>query len=128
MATPFVDQNNRQAAQTCIAGTFCSEGSESAEGKGKCFAGYYCPPNTFSMIQTKPGSFAEGTGNVAPEKCRPGTYQDEFRQSSCKDCPLGNYCPEQEMTDPIPCKPGTFSRVIGETSCSNCPLGTYSDA
>lgn len=29
------------------------------------------------MIPTEPGFFAEGTGNVEPEKCRPGTYQDE---------------------------------------------------
>jgi len=28
------------------------------------------------MIPTQPGFFAEGTGNVEPEKCRPGTYQD----------------------------------------------------
>jgi hypothetical protein len=65
MSTPFVDLNNPQSAQRCIAGTFCEAGSDSPEGKGKCLEGYYCPPNTFSMIPTDPGFFAEGTGNVS---------------------------------------------------------------
>ena len=91
--TPFTDAQNPQASQECIAGTFCAEGSDSPEGKGKCKEGYYCPANTFQMIQTGPGYFAQGTGNVAPEKCRPGTYQDKKGAATCNPCPLGNYCP-----------------------------------
>ena len=66
--------HNEQAAQACIAGTFCGAGSASPEGKGKCKEGFYCPPGSLVMIPTEPGFFAEGSGNVAAEKCRPGTW------------------------------------------------------
>jgi len=72
--TPIVDAANPQAAQVCIAGTYCGEGSETPNGKGKCWEGYYCPPNSSQMLGAPPGSYAEGTGNVAPELCRRGTY------------------------------------------------------
>jgi len=75
--TPFVNQTNQQAAQSCIAGTFCAEGSASPEGNGKCKEGFYCPAGSIDMIPTEPGYFAQGTGNVMPEKCRPGTFQDK---------------------------------------------------
>ncbi len=76
--TPIVNPMNPQAAQECIAGTFCEAGSASPEGKGKCQKGFYCPANAQEMKPTDPGHFAEGTGNVEQEECRPGTYQDEI--------------------------------------------------
>jgi len=125
--TPDVDPENPQAAQVCIAGTFCGEGSETPNGKGKCWEGYYCPPNSAVMLAAPPGTYAEGTGNVAPELCRRGTYQDEPRAAACKPCPKGHECPEQGMTQPAVCGKGTFSKKPGATQCAACPQGTYSD-
>lgn len=125
--TPDVDASNPQAAQVCIAGTFCGEGSETPNGKGKCWEGFYCPPNSSQMLGAPPGSYAEGTGNVAPELCRRGTYQDQPRSARCKPCTKGRECPEQGMTQPAVCGKGTFSKKTGATQCTACPQGTYSD-
>ena len=56
--TPIVDPENPRAAQSCVAGTQCNEGSDSPEGKGSCSLGYYCPPNTSEAKMAEPGSFA----------------------------------------------------------------------
>ena len=125
--TPFVDADNEQAAQACIAGTFCGAGSASPEGKGKCKEGFFCPPGSLVMIPTEPGFFAEGSGNVAAEKCRPGTWQDLRQQARCKPCGLGMYCDRQQMVQEIKCPEGAYSKLEGQTQCANCPLGTFSD-
>lgn len=125
--TPIIDQENEQAAQACIAGTFCSEGSDSPDGKGKCKEGFYCPEGSNEMIPAQPGSSALGTGNTSPSLCAPGSFQDEVAQPSCKACPRGYFCPEQAMIEPIICNIGTFSKAESSTQCTNCPLGTYSD-
>jgi hypothetical protein len=125
--TPDVDAANPQAAQVCIAGTFCGEGSETPNGKGKCWEGYYCPPNSSEMLAAKPGWYAEGTGNVAPEPCRRGSYQDKARAATCEPCPRGHECPEQRLITPQRCRKGTFSKKEGATQCTACPQGTYSD-
>jgi hypothetical protein len=67
------------------------------------------------MIPTEPGYFAQGTGNVAPEKCRPGTYQSMPQQADCIECPVGFFCPEQMMTEPQICGAGEFSMIEGST-------------
>ena len=125
--TPVVDAENPQAAQVCIAGTYCGEGSETPDGKGKCREGYYCPPNVSEMIEAPPGSYAEGTGNVRPEFCRPGTFQARPRSPTCDPCLRGHECPDQGMTEPNKCGKGTFSKKAGETQCTACPQGTFSD-
>jgi hypothetical protein len=119
--TPDVDASNPQAAQVCIAGTYCGEGSETPNGKGKCREGYYCPPNSSEMIEAPAGTFAEGTGNTAPERCRPGSFQDRPRSATCNPCTKGHECPDEAMTVPLLCGKGTFSAKTGETVCTPCP-------
>jgi len=58
----------------CIAGTFCGEGSDTPEGKGKCSPGYYCPPNSPEAIPSPAGFFCPGGGNIFPLPCNTGTY------------------------------------------------------
>ena len=67
------------------------------------------------MLGAPPGSYAEGTGNVAPELCRRGTFQDLPRSAACKLCPKGHECPDQGMTLPQLCGQGTFSKKAGAT-------------
>ena len=61
---------------------------------GPCAPGYYCPPgqqsDTPSEYNCTLGNYCpQGTGDPIP--CDPGYYQDEIRQSECKDCPAGRF-------------------------------------
>jgi hypothetical protein len=64
--TNIVNSSNAQAAQVCIAGTFCGEGSATPNGKGVCRAGYYCPPNSSEMMDCPIGHYTPETGFTAP--------------------------------------------------------------
>ena len=81
--TPEVDEKNPRAAQSCITGTFCGEGSDSPEGKGKCLPGYYCPPNVAEAIAAPVGHHAPGTGSSEEKPCPGGTFQNLTGQAEC---------------------------------------------
>lgn len=69
-----------------------------------------------------------------PEKCRPGTYADEWALSSCIPCPAGKECAVDGTVVPLNCSMGTYrpaSFNIDEAElsvfCIPCPQGTWSD-
>nr|PIL98505.1 GCC2 and GCC3 domain-containing protein [Toxoplasma gondii COUG] len=75
---------------------------------------------------------ADSTQTELPSKvaqpCPPGTYQDEQRQTACKQCPAGQFCSSFKTETPTPCPeghycpPGTVSPHLFP-----CPLGTFSN-
>ena len=76
---------------------------------------------TCVIFRCTPGHYCLN-GSKAEIPCLPGTYQDEFMQSSCKQCPSGFYCDSTIMNatkcshgvqQPTPCPRGYF-----------CPSGT----
>eukprot|EP01022_Parablepharisma_sp_SALTPOND_P014603 TRINITY_DN20009_c0_g2_i2.p1 TRINITY_DN20009_c0_g2~~TRINITY_DN20009_c0_g2_i2.p1 ORF type:complete len:2825 (-),score=233.62 TRINITY_DN20009_c0_g2_i2:4128-12602(-) len=115
------------AAQICMAGIYCEEGSDGPEGQGYCAEGYYCPLNS-KPIPADPGYFASGKGNVKQEPCPPGTYSSTKAASECTVCPAGYYCPNEAMQSPIICPPGTYKEEDRNTIyCRLCPEGTWSN-
>lgn len=88
MYTPIVDEDNPQAAQKCIEGSYCPEGTSSAAGLS-CPPGNYCPSNSIEPIPTDVGYFASGYGNVRQEPCPQGTYSNVTEASECLVCPAG---------------------------------------
>ena len=53
--------------------------------------------------------------------------QDELAASSCKNCPVGRFCPKASV-DPVNCPKGTYSNALNLTSihdCQWCPKGKY---
>lgn len=75
----------------CTPGYYCA-GPANINYTGPCYPGYYCPsgqttssPNEYNCSV---GHFCPGA-SPQPEPCPSGKYQDEERQSSCKDCPAG---------------------------------------
>ena len=86
----------------CPAGYYCEE---SCVVPAPCDRGYYCPE-----------------GFWLPFECYPGTFNDQFHQSTCKSCPAGYYCPESGTTEPLKCSTDLISSV-GATFCQKCPLG-----
>lgn len=114
------------AAQICMEGIYCDEGSDGPEGQGYCQEGYYCPLNS-KPIPAKAGYFANGKGNVREEPCPPGTFTNKTAAATCDVCPAGYYCPNEAMVKPIICPPGTYKEEDRNTIyCKLCPEGTWS--
>ena len=64
--------------------------------------------------------------------CIPGTFQNEVKKASCKDCDAGQFRPSKngDGTDTIPttctsCFPGTYQQEFGQVSCLPCFPGKY---
>ena len=64
--------------------------------------------------------------------CIPGTFQNEVKKASCKDCDAGQFRPSKngDGTDTIPttctsCFPGTYQQEFGQVSCLPCFPGEY---
>ena len=64
--------------------------------------------------------------------CIPGTFQNEVKKASCKDCDAGQFRPSKngDGTDTIPttctsCFPGTYQQELGQVSCLPCFPGEY---
>lgn len=57
--------------------------------------------------------------------CAAGTYQDQYGQTKCKNCPAGSYCP-YGTTSYRTCPLGSFCPLnTGFSTQYICPDGTY---
>ena len=66
--------------------------------------------------------FSRCASKVAPEACPPKTYSDKG-QTTCSDCPLGHYCPQNKTANPIPCPTGSYANTTGNEVCAQCEAG-----
>ena len=128
----YSDQKLRTKVEDCKActpGYYCMSSGLSAP-TGECDEGYYCPPRSILPRTTEllcpKGSFCP-KGSSTYISCWAGTYQDEQGQSSCKECPKGFYCGQNQHTlegkeCPVGhyCPPGTVS-----PTAFPCPIGRY---
>ena len=116
--------NNFTTPQTCFAGYLCEPGSATPQGSGPCPSGHYCPPG--QLIPCPSRTYCPGVANTEPKPCIPGTYQQEYGQSSCKKCPLGTICPGFARDLPEPCPPGYVCDAVGlPIPSKRCPAGHY---
>ena len=56
-----------------------------------------------------------------------GTFREDVKGealTSCTACTMGYYCPDAQMTDPLPCGIGNYSDS-GAIVCSSCEPGHY---
>jgi hypothetical protein len=114
---------------SCPAGHYC-EGMGNAAPTGLCLDGYYCVGGSYLPTQneTEPGHYSiKGATNQT--ECSPGTYNMQYRQTSCSACPEGFYCPISGLVTyiPYPCTVGHYC-PIGTIDPVKCPAGTFSDA
>ena len=132
---------NMSYPSNCPAGYYCEGNKQLA-----CPAAYYClintetgDPNSTSTIYVPlpcpPGTYCtggntEGTINstdaYSAQPCGQGLYNDEYAQSSCKNCPAGYECLSIGMSEPAICSAGTYrpSSQI-QLQCIECSEGTY---
>jgi len=75
--TPFTKNINRYKTlgELSYTVTFCDDGNYYDKVNKKCVA---CPLGSFCL-------------NATSEKCKPGYYQDETGQTSCKPAPINTY-------------------------------------
>jgi len=62
-----------------------------------------------TQYESPPGYYS-GSGATVALACAPGSYNNEYAQTSCPLCAAGKY-----------------SANASATSCANCPLGFYCD-
>ena len=98
----------------CNEGYICTGGSSSATPSVStmgytCSAGYFC-----------------AAGATHQQMCAVGFYQDLTQQGSCKQCPLGKYCPTEGLSSPITCEAGYYCEA-GSIRPKPCPRGKYLD-
>ena len=98
----------------CPHGTYCHAGTSSNISQvgdfstsQQCFGKNYCPE-------------ASSTPNNG--ECPKGFY---CRFGKKHSCPVGTFCPDPGLWDPLPCRPGTFNFMVGQVECSDCPLGHF---
>ena len=135
----------------CTLGSYCtSTGLTSVQGA--CDQGYYCllgtavprPTTGTENNYCTTGQYCP-TGSSEATSCLAGTYQDENRQASCKNCPAGFYCltgttdysstvcptgyycpSSTEFITEYACSLGTYNPTLGLTTsaqCLQCPPG-----
>ena len=72
----------------CTAGYYCPS-SGLVEATASCLPGFYCPAGTDvpSLVCTV-GHYCDG-GEIVPNPCAAGSYQNATSQASCRTCPAG---------------------------------------
>jgi len=78
-----------------------------------CDPGYYCPLGTGM-------NYVENSGFIQLLKCIPGTYCPDGKYQI--PCPIGTFCPNNQMILPIMCPAGYYCPNLG--SLSLCKLDT----
>ena len=107
------------ACSSCNAGYVCLPGSTTPTPANQlCPKGFYClyavvdSKTILQLVPCPAGKY--GTAAGAPSLA-----------TGCSNCPLGNYCPLQGMTQPVPCPKGSVCATLGLANRVNCPGGTY---
>jgi len=90
--------------------TNCVQGHFSASGSA-------CQP-------CNSGKYASSTGASSCAICLAGTYSGNGA-SVCTNCSMGYYCPNTNMTTPIPCNGGYYCSNAGQISRTSCNAGYY---
>lgn len=132
-----LQNSNKSDCRPCTEGKYC-ETQGLLRPTGDCDRGYYCPPGQSSKRPAKykctPGHYCpNGSSNERP--CESGSYQDEYSQWKCKECPNGFYCDasilnftncEHGVQLPKPCPRGYYCpNGTAEFHVYGCPNGLY---
>ena len=125
--TPIVNSSNPQAAQNCIEGWYCPDGTNSLEGI-PWPPGYYWSRNAALPVPTDPGYFAEKR-----EMCSKNNDLQELiltkQQSQVALCDLqDNHWTFEATTTPQLCPAGSYKNEDANLNfCQLCPQGTWSN-
>eukprot|EP00762_Andalucia_godoyi_P003206 ANDGO_01097.mRNA.1 hypothetical protein AMSG_00589 len=123
----------------------CAGGYEPASsgsvGCRKCGAGTY---SEFGIVcvSCKTGTASTAIGSASPDVCQPcgvgeyaanggsaclkceaGQYNDATQQSSCKQCPPGEFIESTGSAFCTPCVQGFYQDRSGQTACKSCGPG-----
>ncbi|EKX43721.1 hypothetical protein GUITHDRAFT_110175 [Guillardia theta CCMP2712] len=143
----------------CSSGYFCGYSSggagastptpDSADSRGPCPVGYYCPEGTVYPIPCPKGTFrpylkgqanssclactpgfycpVQGLSNVSGYPCSGGFYCPGGQSTgtpSGYQCPVGHECPEGSKS-PKTCPPAYYQNDVGQSACKVCEAGYY---
>lgn len=114
-----LQNQNKSDCELCTEGSYCETQGLSSP-TGKCDPGYYCPSGQSSKkpagFRCTPGHYCPN-GSISERPCQSGSYQDEYGQWNCKECPAGFYC-DATILNVTQCIHGVQLPV-------SCPRGYY---
>lgn len=116
--------NLNASTGSCLAGYYCTNGSEEANPVGKsygdeCPAGHYCPEKSYQPTACPAGTYnpnTRSTNETACLSCDPGKFCNSTGLSAVSgDCTQGFYCTGGASS----------SAPIDGTTGNICPAGSY---
>ena len=97
----------------CKPGYFCEPGTGTFNNTNLCAEGHFCPTGTNQTAMNN-------------NECTPGHFCPSGADREIS-CPLGSYCPNTTMSEPIICNTGTGTNELcdelGLSSPKVCPEG-----
>ena len=139
-------------ATECGAGFFCEQGARHIADGAPCAEGYFCPAGMTGYsdaVKCPVGTYSNLIGLQKPEQCllcEAGYYCDALGMTqidsskicekghfcppgsvnnTAQNCPPGFYCPNDQMSHPLPCQPGTFNSLPNQEACQPCTSGKF---
>ena len=91
-----------------------------------CNPGKFCPVGSHVETDCAPGTFNDQAKQDSCKQCEAGKYLDTAGGTQCIDCPQGSFCASGAAAA-LPCKAGTWSDTTGisaQSQCLNCPKGS----
>ena len=123
-----------EGSSSCVE---CEEGSFSSLDGTECLLDKECEVGLFNFgdvcLECPPG-YNFNAEDVTCIGCEIGTFNSDFA-SQCRPCDAGSYCPETELSVPVPCLAGFYCptgaiqplpcpenqfSIIGAAACSAC--------
>ena len=124
----FAGERGTDTCDPCAAGSYANQlGSKTCKA---CPAGLTSTPGA-STCKACPAGTASPSGSPICVSCAVGTFNDQPKQSECKPCIAGYFCPvsginklPKDYGTRYTCSAGSFS-AAGAKSCSLCPVNFF---
>jgi hypothetical protein len=109
------------ACMDCKAGTFSSVGASKCT---ECLPGHYSHDQAEACIMCEAGTFNPNYNQSSCADCPPGYCSTAGASVRCDACPAGVYCPDNKTIAGIPCPKGSYC-PSGSAAPKPCAEGSY---
>ena len=122
----FNDDVGAAACKLCAANTFYGD-----KGRGPpcvaCPTGWLAEEGSAKCTRCGSGTFGDGCQNCAKGQYRPSKYTNgsDTDPTTCIDCQIGQFMPDQGAAKCVDCIPGQFQDEKGNQKCKECPKDTF---
>jgi len=95
-----------------------------------CPTGWLAEEGSAKCTRCGSGTFGDGCQNCAKGQYRPSKYTSgsevtDTDPTTCIDCQIGQFMPDQGAAKCVDCIPGQFQDEKGNQKCKECPKDTF---